>query len=83
MGQSRHARRAPVPDTLDLNNPSGKNMNRAKVERMRLDPEEVCCICHELMKEDENLTYCKFGCGRNLHIDCIEVWVKHKISCGQ
>jgi len=50
---------------------------------MKLDPDEVCCVCHEVMSESENLTYCKSGCGRNIHIDCIEVWVKHKISCGQ
>lgn len=50
---------------------------------MKLEPEEVCCVCHEEMKESENLTYCKPGCGRNLHTDCIEVWVKHKVSCGQ
>lgn len=47
---------------------------------MKLDAEETCCVCYEIMKEEENLTYCKFGCGRNLHTDCIEVWVKHKIS---
>lgn len=52
---------------------------------MKLEPEEQCCVCFEEMKGEgqENLTYCKFGCGRNLHTDCIEVWVKHKISVGQ
>jgi E3 ubiquitin-protein ligase ZSWIM2 len=50
---------------------------------MKLDPEEVCCVCHEEMKENENLTYCKVGCGRNIHTDCIEVWVKHKVSSGE
>jgi E3 ubiquitin-protein ligase ZSWIM2 len=50
---------------------------------MKLDPEEVCCVCHEEMKESENLTFCKVGCGRNIHTDCIEVWVKHKVSSAQ
>ena len=50
---------------------------------MKLEADEMCCICHEVMKEEENLTFCKFGCGRNLHIDCIEVWLKHKQSVGQ
>jgi E3 ubiquitin-protein ligase ZSWIM2 len=50
---------------------------------MKLEPEETCCVCHEVMKDNENLTFCKYGCGRNLHTDCIEVWVKHKISVNQ
>ena len=50
---------------------------------MKLEPEENCCVCYEAMKEGENLTYCKIGCGRNLHTDCIEVWVKHKVSVAQ
>lgn len=47
---------------------------------MKLESDEVCCVCHENMKEDESLSYCKYGCGRNFHLDCIEVWVKHKVS---
>lgn len=35
------------------------------------------------MSESENLTHCKYGCGRNLHTNCIEVWVKHKVSIAQ
>jgi hypothetical protein len=53
------------------------------VPRMKLEPDEVCCVCHEEMKETENLTFCKSGCGRNIHVDCIEVWVKHKVSQAQ
>lgn len=48
-----------------------------------LDPGENCCVCYELMTEDANLAYCKFSCGRNLHTDCMERWVKHKQSVGQ
>ena len=60
------------------------NVNsRKQVARMKLEPEESCCVCYEDMKEEENLTFCKYGCGRNLHTDCIEVWVKHKVSVGQ
>ena len=47
---------------------------------MDLEPEEPCCICYIEMKEDEALTFCKFGCGRNIHIDCIGAWCKHKLS---
>lgn len=60
-----------------------KSDKRQTVKRMQLEPEETCCVCYEVMKEEENLAHCKYGCGRNLHTDCIEVWVKHKISSAQ
>ena len=59
----------------------GKKVEKREVvKRMKLDAEETCCVCYEEMKETENLTFCKYGCGRNIHTECIEVWVKHKIS---
>eukprot|EP00347_Sterkiella_histriomuscorum_P013158 403365789 len=62
----------------------GKKIDkREKVSRQKLDAEETCCVCYEVMKEEENLTFCKYGCGRNIHTDCIEVWVKHKLSVAQ
>ena len=43
-----------------------------------IDPEESCCVCYEIMNENDNLVYCKFSCGRNLHTECMERWVKLK-----
>ncbi|ETW10201.1 hypothetical protein H310_00565 [Aphanomyces invadans] len=35
---------------------------------------EVCAICREDMVEaQQNLTYCKRGCGNNFHIDCMKI----------
>ena len=59
-----------------------KKATRQEVTRMELTSDESCCVCFENLKEEDNLTYCKYGCGRNLHTDCIEVWVKHKVSVG-
>ena len=47
---------------------------------MALEPDECCCVCYEPMKDSDNLTFCKFQCGRNLHTECMERWVRHKIS---
>eukprot|EP00347_Sterkiella_histriomuscorum_P003657 403363451 len=63
--------------------PKAPQVKRDQVNRMILDKDEPCCVCHENMKNTDNLTFCKYGCGRNIHIDCIEVWVKHKLSNNQ
>jgi E3 ubiquitin-protein ligase ZSWIM2 len=47
---------------------------------MVLEEDESCCVCYEVMHDNDNLSYCKFGCGRNLHTECMERWVKHKQS---
>ncbi len=48
------------------------------VTRQKLEDDESCCVCFADMKEDDNLTYCKTGCGKNVHTNCVEVWAKHK-----
>ena len=45
---------------------------------MKLEEDPMCCICHEDMSAQDKLTYCKTGCGHNLHLDCVLVWAKHK-----
>lgn len=52
-------------------------------EQRPLDPDENCCVCYDVMNEDQNLAFCKFSCGRNLHTECMERWVKHKVASGQ
>lgn len=81
--RQRAAQHQQQRDISNLNPNKDKPDLRQKVARMQLEADEMCCVCHETMKEDENLTFCKFGCGRNIHIECIEVWVKHKLSNGQ
>ena len=55
-----------------------KTHNRPTVEQKTLDADEQCCVCYETMYPSDNLAYCKFSCGRNLHVECMERWVKHK-----
>lgn len=50
---------------------------------MELEEGENCCVCYCEMTNEDNLTYCKFGCGRNLHTECMERWVKHKLQNDQ
>ena len=53
------------------------------MRQMDLEADESCCVCYEEMADADNLSYCKFGCGRNLHTECMERWVKHKVQNAQ
>lgn len=44
-------------------------MKEKEVERMQLQEDETCCICFDAMTRDQNYTYCKYGCGRNFHMN--------------
>lgn len=48
---------------------------------MALEPDEMCCICFNTMKEGDNLTFCKVECGRNIHTECMEKWAKSQTTC--
>jgi E3 ubiquitin-protein ligase ZSWIM2 len=50
--------------------------------RQEVDEEDICCICHENMKEEEGLTYCKKKCGNNFHLKCVLIWAEHKTNGG-
>lgn len=29
-----------------------------------LEPEETCCVCCDNLRENEDLSHCRYGCGR-------------------
>ena len=61
---------------------SGKKLGQ-KAERMPLEEDEQCCICYDTMHEEQNLAHCGYGCGKNMHTECMERWVRHKLSNNQ
>ena len=48
-------------------------------------PEDVCPICQEELLGGKSLplTYCKFGCGKSVHIKCMKIWAEHQKSTGE
>jgi hypothetical protein len=32
------------------------------------------------MRDDQPLTFCKKKCGNNFHINCLKIWVEHKVQ---
>ena len=50
--------------------PVGKNWaenateKRPIVAARPLEPEETCCVCCDTLRESEDLSHCRYGCGR-------------------
>ncbi|KAG5175536.1 hypothetical protein JKP88DRAFT_351442 [Tribonema minus] len=64
-------------------NESGKGGDGAVV-RLEVMPGEVCPICQEGMEgAPEELTYCRRGCGNNMHVRCMRVYAEHRRSSAQ
>lgn len=43
-----------------------------------------CPICYDLMKKSENIIWCRYSCGQNVHKDCFNRWAnsgRSKIRC--
>ncbi|XP_029461828.1 E3 ubiquitin-protein ligase ZSWIM2 [Rhinatrema bivittatum] len=63
--------------------PTNANKTQQKeegcIKQKDLDWEDVCPICQEgLLKKKLPVTYCRFGCGNNVHIACMKIWADHQ-----
>ncbi|XP_030065510.1 E3 ubiquitin-protein ligase ZSWIM2 [Microcaecilia unicolor] len=51
------------------------------IKQKDLDAEDVCPICQEeLLKKKLPVTYCRNGCGNNVHIACMKIWADHQTT---
>ncbi|KAG8004464.1 E3 ubiquitin-protein ligase Zswim2, partial [Nibea albiflora] len=47
--------------------------------RKVIQAQDVCPICQEeLLEKKLPVSYCRFGCGNNVHISCMKVWADHQ-----
>lgn len=58
----------------------------APVARIQPDTEDACAICLLPLAPDDHtplarLEYCRYGCGRAVHADCMATWLAHKPNC--
>lgn len=65
---------------------SGKQNIEAEGEdglrkRVELEEEGNCPICQMELCEGDEITWCRKGCGHNIHADCMKHWAEHK-KCG-
>ncbi|XP_048339294.1 E3 ubiquitin-protein ligase ZSWIM2 isoform X1 [Sphaerodactylus townsendi] len=49
------------------------------VKQKEIENEGVCPICQDvLFRKMLPVTYCRFGCGNNVHIVCMKIWADHQ-----
>lgn len=60
-----------------------KELKRAEVPPRPLEDDEMCCVCCDTLREPEDLSHCLYGCGRQIHTDCLRRCFKHNQSNGK
>ncbi|XP_071779814.2 E3 ubiquitin-protein ligase ZSWIM2 [Centroberyx gerrardi] len=64
--------------------PSLQGREAGSVCRKVIQAQDVCPICQEeLLEKQLPVSYCRFGCGNNIHISCMKVWADHQELSGQ
>ncbi|NWY03219.1 ZSWM2 ligase, partial [Nothoprocta ornata] len=49
------------------------------IRQKEISREDVCPICQEeLLKMMLPITFCRYGCGNNVHIKCMKIWADHQ-----
>ncbi|XP_077175478.1 E3 ubiquitin-protein ligase ZSWIM2 [Paroedura picta] len=49
------------------------------IKQKEIQNEDVCPICQDvLFRKMLPVTYCRFGCGNNIHIVCMKIWADHQ-----
>ena len=50
--------------------------NNEQVKQKSTD--DLCPICLDDLENDEPIDYCKFSCGKSVHVECFNMWTKTK-----
>jgi hypothetical protein len=63
-----------------------RKVSAARPERVEVSRRPIadeCAICFEDLDGSEELVYCRYGCGQNLHQDCLNKWanMKNDVTC--
>lgn len=44
---------------------------------------DVCPICYDELGDGATLTFCREGCGSNVHTKCMKLWADNRIKAGE
>ncbi|KAF2500693.1 hypothetical protein BU16DRAFT_523461 [Lophium mytilinum] len=50
------------------------------IHEPRRAPDDECPICREPASDLSELTWCKSGCGRSMHTECVELWRESRMQ---
>ncbi|XP_060113298.1 E3 ubiquitin-protein ligase ZSWIM2 [Heteronotia binoei] len=54
------------------------------IKQKEIENEDVCPVCQDvLFRKMLPVTYCRFGCGNNIHIACMKIWADHQEGLGR
>ena len=57
-------------------------VTRRPVARREPQPGDTCPICIDDLDNREPLAYCRWGCGRSIHAECMGQWRTHRNAIG-
>ncbi|XP_008291783.1 E3 ubiquitin-protein ligase ZSWIM2 [Stegastes partitus] len=78
------AQRTELNSSAASGTPNQPDQEARSVCRKAIDAQDVCPICQEeLLERKQPVTYCRFGCGNNVHISCMKVWADHQTPSQQ
>ncbi|KAM6176145.1 E3 ubiquitin-protein ligase ZSWIM2 [Erethizon dorsatum] len=68
-----HRVQTPPPDDIVRGEGDGY------VQQKEVGPEDICSICQEeLLEKRLPITFCRFGCGNNVHIKCMKILANYE-----
>ena len=74
-----HRGRSPAARAKPLVEECGAEEDKGAIKQKVISAEDVCPICQEeLLEKRLPVTYCKYGCGNNIHIKCMKIWAEHQ-----
>jgi len=57
--------------------------SQLQIPQREIGPDDVCPICQDdLLGSKRQLTYCRYGCGKSVHVKCMKIWSDHQKSTG-
>lgn len=71
-----------VKSVVAEDNKAQSDCSKNNVHRQELlnDENDICPICQDLMKSSQPLSWCRIGCGNNMHAKCMSLYAQHKVS---
>ncbi|KAI8814698.1 hypothetical protein BJ742DRAFT_864717 [Cladochytrium replicatum] len=80
MRKRAHHLPGPRDPQLPREKPLKSTLARELVDRRVIAPDDVCPICQDGLATApaDGLSYCRYGCGNNLHVKCLKILVEHQ-----